>query len=101
MVLHTLQLLAKSPQINFRREIAPINETPPPAVPGSGVSLLSNYFIYSRNAWIMIALAVVPCSFAFACTSCQRSESTRIERNGVIEPRTQSLNPNTSQETGR
>jgi len=25
--------------------------------------------------------------------------ATRIDRNGVIEPRTQSLNPNTSQET--
>jgi hypothetical protein len=25
----------------------------------------------------------------------------RIDRNGVIEPRTQSLNPNTSQETQR
>jgi hypothetical protein len=47
----------------------------------------------------MTALTVVPSSFALACTDCQRSVATRIDRNGVIEPRTQSLNPNTSQET--
>lgn len=47
----------------------------------------------------MTALTVVPCSFALACAACQMSVAMRIDRSGVIEPRTQSLNPNTSQET--
>jgi len=49
----------------------------------------------------MIAVAVVPSFRAFSKADCHNSESMRIDRNGVIEPRTQSLNPNTSQETLR
>jgi len=49
----------------------------------------------------MTAVAVVPSFFALACTDCQRSVATRIDRSGVIELRTDSLNPNTSQETLR
>jgi len=49
----------------------------------------------------MTAVAVVPSFFALACTDCQRSVATRIDLSGVIELRTDSLNPNTSQETGR
>jgi hypothetical protein len=40
-------------------------------------------------------------AFAFTFTASQSSSGTRIERNGVIELRTDSLNPNTSQKTGR
>jgi hypothetical protein len=48
---------------------------------------------------MMIAVAVVPSFRAFSNANCHKSASMRIDRNGVIEPRTQSLNPNTSQET--
>jgi hypothetical protein len=49
----------------------------------------------------MIAVAVVPSFRAFSLTDCHNSASMRIDLSGVIEPRTHSLNPNTSQETQR
>ena len=48
---------------------------------------------------MMIAVAVVPSSLAFFNANCHKSASTLIDLSGVIEPRTLSLNPNTSQET--
>jgi len=50
---------------------------------------------------MMIAVAVVPSFRAFSNANCHKSASTRIDLSGVIEPRTDSLNPNTSQETQR
>jgi len=44
-------------------------------------------------------VTVKPLAFAFFFTARQSSSSIRIDRNGVIEPRTHSLNPSTSQET--
>jgi len=48
---------------------------------------------------MMTAVAVVPSFVAFSLTDCHNSVEIRIDRNGVIEPHIQSLNPNTSQET--
>lgn len=48
---------------------------------------------------MIIAVAVVPSFRAFSNANSHKWASTRIDLSGVIEPRTDSLNPSTSQET--